>query len=227
MGSVLRYTPENDPGWVSEAVSSFVHHEVDPDNQINTLFGEVSNGVTDDDASNLEQDDKYYYTYDVFNRLATVRQIVGELLIARFRYDALGRRVLKTDYLHQDDTTFLIPVDYYYYDGDRLVEIHRKVNAGDGTPGDYSLDDCPAPDPPPGGGKGTTEKAAVASGASSTRLAREGSGLTPVKDRAVSDALKRSLNAYEQAIAKGPSSSLKLGSAASASASAPDMSVAV
>jgi RHS repeat-associated protein len=87
--------------------------------------------VTDlkyDAAGNLKDDTVFHYRYDEEQRLKAVftsvvdpvtgNRVAG-VAIARYKYDALGRRILKR-LLNPDGSTQL--VTRYYYDGDRVVE---------------------------------------------------------------------------------------------------------
>lgn len=64
-------------------------------NQTNQYSAITGNNLTYDDAGNLTQDrDGYIYDYDYENRLVTVSLGgVGNLVVATFDYDALGRAI--------------------------------------------------------------------------------------------------------------------------------------
>ena len=90
-----------------------------PANEYATIGGVA---VTYDAAGNLARDeDGRYYDYDEQNRLTEIRADNGTTVLARYRYDALGRRI-----------TFEDPVAgrvvRYYYDGSRVIE---ERDAGD------------------------------------------------------------------------------------------------
>jgi len=73
--------------------------------------------------------------------------------IAVYRYDVFGRRIWKFDLANRDEPNNFTPMEYYYYDGDRVIELDQTVLAGDPAPGDYTLEECescPGPLPPPG-----------------------------------------------------------------------------
>jgi RHS repeat-associated protein len=91
----------------------------------------IGPAVTDlkyDPAGNLKDDTVFHYRYDEEQRLKAVFTSVVDPLtgnrvagtaIARYKYDALGRRILKR-LLNADGSTQL--VTRFYYDGDRVVE---------------------------------------------------------------------------------------------------------
>ncbi len=94
-----------------------------------------------DKAGNVILDDKRFYKYDAWNRVARVSErgtlavsgdtftgAVGDLL-SIFFYDALGRRINKRVYNSEALNTTGYG-DYFYYDGHRVLE-HRKTNASD------------------------------------------------------------------------------------------------
>lgn len=78
---------------------------------------------------------------------------------ASYEYDALGRRTAKLDHTENDPVNYFTPWEFYYYDGDRVIEIFRTVMDEDpastddpnNPPGDFAADACPqaAPPPPP------------------------------------------------------------------------------
>ncbi len=159
-GSVFDYTPNNlIPGQQpSELTLRSEHHAVAPNNRITTRTVEgVNTNFNYDDTGNLTDDGTHTYTYDALKRLTQVHDKITGDWVAAFSYDALGRRILKSDSVNRDAANSFTPVDYYYYDGDRIVEVHRRVIAGDPLPGDYTIDDCsyspPPPPPPPRGGE--------------------------------------------------------------------------
>jgi RHS repeat-associated protein len=101
-------------------------------NKVNELRSiTVGPAVTDlkyDAAGNLKDDTVFHYRYDEEQRLKAVFTSVVDPLtgnrvagdpIARYKYDALGRRILKR-LLNPDGSTQL--VTRFYYDGDRVVE---------------------------------------------------------------------------------------------------------
>jgi hypothetical protein len=144
------------------------HHEVDPTNRIlNRRIDEdasgdpVSTAFVYDAAGNLVRDGVFCYVYNAFNRQVRIDKWNTDTLtcsgtVATYRYDALGRRVEKIDFAHRHPTVNFIPKEYYYYDGDRVIEVFRTVIAGTQLPGEYVIDDCsedaanqPPPPPPP------------------------------------------------------------------------------
>lgn len=65
-----------------------------------------------DDAGSLTLDKAgYHYVYDYENRITRIYKLDGqtEITVARFAYDALGRRIMKEDSLNAANTR------YYYY----------------------------------------------------------------------------------------------------------------
>ena len=118
---------EFDPG---ETVLSSDHHDTNATNEIverTTENGQTVTPFTYDDAGNLIKDDKHEYTFDAWNRITEVVRIIDGAPIARYAYDALGRRIHKeVDNSGKLDTS--TPGDFFYYDGHRVVEHHK----GDG-----------------------------------------------------------------------------------------------
>jgi hypothetical protein len=93
--------------------------------------------------------------------------------VASYRYDALGRRIEKIDFAHRHLTLNFVPKEYYYYDGDRVIEVFRTVIEGTQLPGEYVIDDCsqdaanlppPPPPPPPPSQEKRIAAAAIANG---------------------------------------------------------------
>jgi RHS repeat-associated protein len=98
-------------------------------NELRTItVGGVEKNLKYDAAGNLKDDTVFHYRYDEEQRLkavftSVVDPITGNrvagIAIARYKYDALGRRILKR-LLNPDGSTLL--VTRFYYDGDRVVE---------------------------------------------------------------------------------------------------------
>jgi YD repeat-containing protein len=83
---------------------------VDAANEYTSVAGAA---VSYDEADNLIVDeDGRQYTYDEQNRLTEVRD-AGDVLLASYAYDALGRRV---------SSTIGTQATRYYYDGQRVIE---------------------------------------------------------------------------------------------------------
>ena len=96
-------------------------------------------------------------TYDAWNRLVYVADKATGDGLGSYGYDVLGRRIFKAIRREAEGLVYT-PVEYYYYDGDRVVEIQRSTKDTEPTVGDFDADDCPAPappppPPPPGGGE--------------------------------------------------------------------------
>lgn len=101
--------------------------------------GYAHHALTHDAAGNLTGDGAFLYTYDPWNHLTQVHRAYHDgsgvdgdgdgstadpergSLVASFTYDGLGRRVSKAVTNMADlDATY-----YYYYDGDRCVEVRN------------------------------------------------------------------------------------------------------
>jgi RHS repeat-associated protein len=102
------------------------HNKVNELRSITT--GPTTKTLKYDPAGNLKDDEQFHYKYDEEQRLkavftSVVDPITGNRVagtaVARYKYDALGRRILKR-LLNPDGTTQ--PVTRFYYDGDRVVE---------------------------------------------------------------------------------------------------------
>ncbi len=145
--SVIDYTfSSGGPGYSSsDTLTAYTHHDTDATNQIVQHHQTPSSVATTDfhydKAGNLILDNKHFYKYDAWNRVARVSErgtlavsgdtftgAVGDLL-SIFFYDALGRRINKRVYNSEALNTTGYG-DYFYYDGHRMLE-HRKTNAGD------------------------------------------------------------------------------------------------
>lgn len=75
-------------------------------------------GLAYDDNGNLDDDSTNTYEWDFSNRLRTVTRKADEQIIARYTYDAPGRRVQK----QVSNSDSLNGTTAYYYDGLRVVE---------------------------------------------------------------------------------------------------------
>ena len=105
------------------------HHLVNLNNEITERVTDAGHtAFTYDAAGNLIKDDKHHYFYDAWNRIVRIVRLSDSCEIAKYGYDALGRRVhkqvFKTGALNTDD-----PGDLFYYDGNRVIDQYR----GDGT----------------------------------------------------------------------------------------------
>ncbi len=82
-----------------------------------------------DDAGSLTLDKAgYNYVYDYENRITRIYKLDGqtEITVARFAYDALGRRIMKEDSLNAANTRY-----YYYNDNWQIVtEYDLPTSAG-------------------------------------------------------------------------------------------------
>ncbi|MBI4835560.1 MAG: RHS repeat-associated core domain-containing protein, partial [Planctomycetes bacterium] len=83
-------------------------------NALNQYYQIDSQSLSYDANGNLKDDGANLYAYDYANRLVEVRRKSDNELIASFKYDALGRRISKTN--NQQQTT------KYYLDGGRVIE---------------------------------------------------------------------------------------------------------
>jgi len=103
---------------------------VDPLTVDNT--GYAADSFTYDNNGNLTYDGLQQYTYDAWNRLSTVAHayrdsngaVQAGQVSATYRYDALGRRILKT----VNNTGALDGAYHYYYDGQRNIEVRNGSN---------------------------------------------------------------------------------------------------
>ena len=134
-GSYVRYQPtDGNPGFHYDNGNGDIaldakEHLVDRANRIVGFPAGVNLPAitsTDNDlAGNLINDSTYNYVYDAWNRLVEVSDS-GGTLIARYSYDALGRRANKQVYNSGSLNTYSTG-DKYYYDGDRIVEFHKTI----------------------------------------------------------------------------------------------------
>lgn len=86
-------------------------------NAVNELTKIDSTELLYDDAGNLTKDTNgYTYRYDYENRLTLVKKTNDSVDVAKFDYDALGRRILKIDYIADSDQE-----THYYYNGLRVL----------------------------------------------------------------------------------------------------------
>ncbi|MBI4835558.1 MAG: hypothetical protein HY811_12165 [Planctomycetes bacterium] len=83
-------------------------------NSLNQYMLIDGNSYVYDNNGNLKDDGVNLYAYDYANRLIEIRRKSDNELIASFKYDALGRRISKTN--SQQQTT------KYYLDGVRVIE---------------------------------------------------------------------------------------------------------
>ena len=91
------------------------NHDInDLTNRCNSV---ASNNCTYDAAGNMTVDpDGYQYTYDYENRIVEIKDS-GDTTVAEFAYDALGRRIMKTDSITAANTRY-----YYYNDQWQVLE---------------------------------------------------------------------------------------------------------
>ncbi|MCO6436246.1 MAG: hypothetical protein J5J06_04070 [Phycisphaerae bacterium] len=120
------------------------HNESHATNAVNEITtrtfndgsGAVESPFAYDDAGNLAFDGRQHYKYDAWNRVVAVYDkgglsvdaggvLSGTLgdLIATYEYDALGRRIAKHVSRPID------PDEYFYYDGNRIVEHYKGSDA--------------------------------------------------------------------------------------------------
>jgi RHS repeat-associated protein len=95
-------------------------------------YPDASTDLSYDLAGNLVQDGLFDYVYDVFNRLVGVKfahgNEDGNLLFAKYQYDALGRRVNKELFTSQWDPQDPMVKDleqHYYYTGQQVAEVRN------------------------------------------------------------------------------------------------------
>jgi len=71
---------------------------IDDDNLTNRYNSVGGNSLTYDAAGNLTTDkDGYSYQYDYENRITRITRDPNSTVVAEFAYDALGRRIQKTE----------------------------------------------------------------------------------------------------------------------------------
>ena len=87
--------------------------------QLITQINGVGNSLNYDKAGNLKLDkDGYSYEYDYENRIVKITKGAND--IAEFAYDALGRRIRKTDHVADTNTLYYYNVNWQVlseYDG--------------------------------------------------------------------------------------------------------------
>jgi RHS repeat-associated protein len=135
----------------SETIVASEYHDADSRNRITQRKTKASpsSGVetfppTYDPAGSIRNDGNYKYVYDAWNRLVKVSRSSDTALIAEYRYDALGRRINKKVFNSPGLDTY-VDGDFFYYDGNRIVEFHRTQK--------HSVTDCwtyECPGPPSG-----------------------------------------------------------------------------
>jgi RHS repeat-associated protein len=128
-----------DPG------ESLVHQEHHSTNLVNEIVNqyttegqdpEVSTSFVYDAAGNLTNDGEHLYTYDAWNRIVRVRDKDILATIAKYRYDALGRRINKV-VSSSGNLNTTADGDYYYYDGNRAIVEQRHPAGGDPVQREY------------------------------------------------------------------------------------------
>lgn len=147
-GSVHHFRDTNADGDFDVGEYSFglTHHDVTAANEIENVVttapGEdpVEVAFKYDPAGNLIFDGQRYFTYDPWNRLATIHEpgtlaiVDGELVgqpgdcIERFQYDALGRRVITW---LAPDTEDEVITHHVYGTGAAVLEEYEYVPTGD------------------------------------------------------------------------------------------------
>ena len=96
-------------------------YSVNSNNNRYNSVGGVS--LSYDDAGNLTQDENgYMYSWDHDNHLTEVKDSSLNL-VAEYVYDALGRRVRKTEYINGGTSTSQVQTDYYYNGWQLLTEV--------------------------------------------------------------------------------------------------------
>jgi len=84
--------------------------------------------IAHDDNGNLNQDERYAYTYDEENRLTQVKRRADNRLVGQYQYDALGRRVAKIASSGRAST-----VTRYFYDDARIIEERNFLGMTEAT----------------------------------------------------------------------------------------------
>ncbi|MBI4835556.1 MAG: DUF2380 domain-containing protein [Planctomycetes bacterium] len=98
---------------------NYVNGQYTPD-VLNRYTNINGNPYTYDSNGNLTNDGTYKYYYDYANRLAEVRLVSDNSLVAKYWYDATGRRVSKTNSAQETIK--------HYFDGLHVVQ---KINTND------------------------------------------------------------------------------------------------
>ena len=93
-------------------------------NSLTNRYNSIGGGsVGYDLAGNLTSDkDGYVYSWDHDNHLTAVKDSSLDL-VAEYVYDALGRRVRKTEYINGGTATSQVQTDYYYNGWQLLTEL--------------------------------------------------------------------------------------------------------
>ncbi len=118
------------------AINEIVAREHDADGE--GLEDPESDDFFYDAAGNLAYDGKFHYKYDAWNRIVEVHepgtlsvssgQLLGNLgpFVAGYGYDAVGRRIVK----RLDENGIDPPDEFFYYDGNRLIERYTNLLEG-------------------------------------------------------------------------------------------------
>ena len=106
----------------AKAVGGSTATEVRQHNSLHQIIRMGSTSLSYDAAGNLLDDGTRTYLYDAFNRLVQVARKSDTLIIARYLYDAGGRRVRKTICNGGLSGTLANTATDYLYDGVRCVE---------------------------------------------------------------------------------------------------------
>ena len=92
-------------------------------NNLNQIASQDGTTFSHDDNGNLTDDGTLTYKYDAFNRLREVRRKSDSMLVAKYVYDAQGRRVRKiVSNGGVDNTPAVDGTTDYLYSGSRCVE---------------------------------------------------------------------------------------------------------
>ena len=87
-------------------------------NNLNQISYIDSSPLLYDANGNLTDDGTYLYAWDAKNRLRTVTRKSDSVVVGRYSYDALGRRILRVFVVGADPAQTV----HYYLDGQRVIE---------------------------------------------------------------------------------------------------------
>jgi len=148
--SLVEYVAEGLPGFQGfEDWTEGQHHVTDSQNRIVSHIVHPQGGDPDeagfyyDKTGNLLLNRDHFHVYDAWDRPVWIKlkgtlEIAGDgesligspgAAVARYYYDALGRRVRKKVTSMADPPTLATVEagDYFYYDGNRLIEHHKST----------------------------------------------------------------------------------------------------